>query len=158
MQPAHMLNHTSRVARMRRVRSVMGTAFICLALLGGCRLQRPDQDNFLVDASRVGGSALARSLSTSLHADLEAQEVNLPRADKSTLYRLEGSDFALIVNPLPDDRCNVNASNHSTFYQKQYRLDLVYRTTSREVRMTIRRNLMNSVARLNLPIEEFKGC
>lgn len=129
-----------------------------LLALTSCAPRKIAQDNYLIDASNLGGSNLAQSLATRLNTSLDSEDVTLPAADKYTLYRLDGEGFTLILNPLPDDRCNPNASIHSTFHEEEYQADLVYRTRSPSKRAAMRIALFNATNALGVPIEKFKNC
>lgn len=123
-----------------------------------CSLQRADQDNFLVDASNIGGVALARELSTGLKTKLSTTAFALPDSDKAEIFRLDGQDFMLILTPLPDDRCNPMASHHSTYKEQKFRLDLVYESSSPTANAKVKERLLGLATKLRIPMMKFTEC
>ena len=152
-----MQNLTSKAARMKKALKflVILSAIKCLA---GCSLTRPDQDNYLVDASGIGGAALARELSSSLGASLDTTKIALPDSDPAEDYSLDGRGFILGVSPVPDDRCNPNASYRSTYKEQRFRVDLVYTASSPAKREVAKRRLLATLKKLRVPVEKFSEC
>jgi hypothetical protein len=135
--------------------------FTALSTIGGlmaCSLQRANQDNFLVDASNIGGAALARELSTGLKTSLSTTERALPDSDRAKIFWLDGQDFMLVLTPLPDDRCNPKASFHSTYKEQMFRLDLVYESSSPTASEKVKESLLGLAAKLRIPIMKFTEC
>lgn len=126
--------------------------------LSACRLGSPPQDNFLVDASGMGGATLAQNLSAALNAHLTSADINLPDSDKAQIFRLDGPGYMVILTPLPDDRCNPQASFQSTYKEQSFGADLVYESTSRQIREVAKQRFINAVKKLNVPISEFREC
>jgi hypothetical protein len=134
------------------------SALLTIGSLMACSVRRPEQENFLVDASRIGGASLAHELSLGLGATLTQAELSLPNSDKAQIFRLDGNGFMLILTPLPDDRCNPNASFQSTYNEKKYRADLVFESSSKDQRNTSRKKLLAIGHELKVPISKFEEC
>lgn len=133
-------------------------ALLIFRLPMGCTVTRPEQDNFLVDASRTGGATLARELASSLRAILTTSELAFPDSDKVQMFSLRGDGFTLDLSPLPDDRCNPHASRHSTYYEQMFRADLVYNKTRQSDKDSIKKRFIAGVQILRVPIAPFSEC
>ena len=133
---------------------------MALVLLGGCdfTLIRPDQDNFTVHSSKQQAERFVRTLSREFDATINPQDRNGLGNEPSRMFWLDGRNANLVVTPVPDDRCNPNASMRSTFNQGEYRIDLVYRSASEAARNSARRTLIHAAQREGLKITEFKEC
>ena len=124
----------------------------------GCSLSRPDQDNFLVDASGIGGTTLSRELSSKLQTRVSTTQLTLPDSEKAEMYWLDGNGFTLTIMPLPDDRCNPNANDYITYNEQQFGVDLVYTTSSRAIREKTKRQFLRVLRDARIPVKEFKDC
>jgi hypothetical protein len=141
---------------MKRALSLLAILTVTQALFG-CGLQRPDQDNFVVDASGIGGAALARELSSKMETSLKTTKITLPDSDNAEVYWLDGRGFSLTLMPVSDDRCNPNA-RYLRYKRQQFRVDLVYTNASLSVKETAKRNFLGVVRNLRVPIEKFEEC
>ena len=129
-------------------------------LLGGCdfTLSRPDQDNFTIHASKQQAERFVEDLSRQFAASVDPQGLNGLGNDSSRMFWLNGPKAELTITPVPDDRCDPNASVRSTYNQGEYRIDLVYRSASEAARKLARRTLIQSAQEAGLKITEFKEC
>lgn len=155
--PQPMQSPTSKAVKMRNS-LILLVGLSVVQSVAGCSLTRPDQENYLVDASGIGGAALARELSSRLGTNLKATQITLPDSDPAKVYRLDGRGFTLVFAPLPDDRCNPNASYHSTYKEQQFGIDLVYTTSSSATREAAKRKLLAALEKLRVPVEKFSEC
>lgn len=146
-----------RDASVKCATHLLVVSLVCLILLG-CNVSRPDQDNFLVDAKGIGGEVLAREFASDLKASLTTTTLSLPDSDQTKVFRLDGQDFTVILMPLPDDRCNPEASFHSTYHDQQFRIDLIYGGSPAGLREELKRKLESVAARLHTNIEKFEEC
>ena len=64
----------------------------------------------------------------------------------------------MIVAPVADDRCDPNAPMHSTYKQGEYRVDLVYETSSNKKREAARAALIGSAKQAAQTLDPFKEC
>jgi hypothetical protein len=124
----------------------------------GCTLTRPDQDNFEIDGSKGSIEQFVRTLSSNLDASLYKQDIKFPDADPSVQFELDAQNITVVISATPDDRCNPNAPWHATFKEGRYRADLVYRTSSKPIRVDARQKLIKSARQTGLPIQTFKEC
>lgn len=129
-------------------------------LLSGCgsTVSRPEQSNFTIHASREQAERLVQTLSRQLDASADAHELDGLGNDPSRIFRLDGANATLVIAQVPDDRCNPNAPRHSTFNEGEYRIDLVYRSSSEAARNSARRTVIQSARDEGLTITDFKGC
>ena len=156
-EPQPTPSHISRAAEMKTILKLLVASLILQSLLG-CHLDRPDQDNFLLDGSGIGGAALARKLSSNLALSVDTTRLSLPDSDTAEVYWLDGRGFNLTLTPLPDDRCNANASEHITYEEQQFRVDLVYTASSPTVREAAKRKLLQVLRDAQIPVKEFVQC
>jgi hypothetical protein len=133
-------------------------ALALLCLVGGCRLTRPPQDNFTLHTGGAGIRPFVAALEHAFGTTAEAQRLNLPESDPAELFAIHSSSATVVINPIPDDRCNPNAPMHSTYKQGEYRIDLVYETTSTERQQAAKRLLLNSATEAGLATVPFKEC
>jgi hypothetical protein len=126
----------------------------------GCEpeLERADQDNFVVDASGIGGPTLARELSLSMETKLRTRELALHNADKTELYRLDGRGFMIVLMPLSDGRCIPEPNRHFTYKNQQFGLDLVYSDSFQNDRQALKQRLLSALDRLQVPVQKFAEC
>jgi hypothetical protein len=129
-----------------------------LISLLSCKADRTIERSFLVDARPVGGAKLAQSLAAVLKTGFDEEKLNLANADTTTLYRLDAKEFTIIVDPLPDDRCDPNASYHSSFEQEQFRIDILSRSSSPQDFARVSNSVAQVVKKLHLPMENFREC
>ena len=132
-------------------------AIALTAELVGCQYQRPDQDNFLVDARTIGGMGLARELSSHMNAKLTTGVYSPPNSDSAQMFRLDGEDFMLVVTPVADDRCDPKKFR-DTFTEKEFRLDLVYKSEDSESKKEIKHRLLGIIEKLPVRVQQFKEC
>jgi hypothetical protein len=142
-----------------RMKSVLSSLIIMFGVQAfvGCAVERPEQDNFLVDASGIGGEALARELSSNLETDLNTTQLDLPGSNKAEVYWLNGHGFKVVLMPLADDRCNPN-SYRSTYKGQQFAADLVYTNSSTKSKDAVKRRFLSVLRQLDIPIEKFSEC
>lgn len=74
------------------------------------------------------------------------------------MFEISGQGVTIVVDPIPDDRCNPNAPMHSTYKQGEYRIDLVFETNSNEQRKTAKQLLLKSITDAGLAAVPFKEC
>src|SRR5688572_24802999 len=99
-------------------RVAIALVYVCATFaLGGCEITttRPDQENFVLDTSRVPVERFLDALSNRFSARWTATDVTLPDQDPHKVYWLKGSDVMVSLAAMPHDRCNPNASFHTTF-------------------------------------------
>jgi hypothetical protein len=108
-----------------------------LCLLGACHVTRSPQDNFTLQAGSAGIQPFVAAIEHAFGKSAQRERLNFPDSDPTELFEVSGTGVKIIVNPLPDDRCNPNAPMHSTYKQGQYRIDLVYETKSMEKREAV---------------------
>ena len=135
-------------------------AFALLCLVGGCQpeVTRPPQDNFTVHSGNAGIQPFVTNLEHAFGAKADSEELNLPDSDPAEVFTIRSWNVTVIIDPVPDDRCNPNASMHSTYKQGEYRVDLVYRTSSSEKREAAKRLVLVSAADRGLTAVPFKEC
>lgn len=131
-----------------------------IGLLSACHanLTRPDQDNFSLLAGRNGIQPFVAALERRFGASAEIENLDLPQSDRTQLFEVDGSGVTVVVNPVPDDRCDPDAPMHSTYKQGEYRIDLVYRTRSASKREQGRETLAQSAKEAGLALTRFKEC
>ena len=131
-----------------------------MGLLGGCNptFTRAEQDNFTLHAGSNGIEPFVAALERRLGASAQADEINFPGSDASRLFRLSGRGVTVVVNPIPDDRCNPNAPRHATYKDGEYRIDLVYETRSQEERQFAKRILADSAKEVGQTLAPFREC
>lgn len=131
-----------------------------MGLLGGCNptLTRAEQDNFTFHAGRNGIQSFIAALERRLGASAQAEDVNFPGSDVSRLFKLSGRGMTVVVNPIPDDRCNPNAPRHATYKDGEYRIDLVYETRSQAERQSAKRILDDSAREVGQKLAPFREC
>ena len=131
-----------------------------IGLLGACHpsLTRADQDNFTLHAGRNGIQPFVAALRRGFGVSAEVEDLHFAQSDPSQLFRVSGSDVTVIVNPVPDDRCNPNAPMHSTYTQGEYRIDLLYRTRSADKRQQARKALAEAAKEAGQALANFKEC
>lgn len=149
--------HTSKDASVKDPRHML-LGFVGFLFLLGCTMNRPEQDNYLVDAKGIGGEVLARELASRLKAEISTTTLTLPDSDRAEMFRLDGQGFSLILMPLPDDRCNTKASFHSTYNDQQLRIDLIYNSLSAEDRAELKRALQAVADKLHAHMQPFEEC
>jgi hypothetical protein len=136
------------------------TTILCLSValsLAGCKVRRPDQDNFVLDTSRVPVERFLGALSNRLSASWSASDVTVADADPSKIYTLESRDVTVVLVAMPHDRCNPNGPHHLS-YDKAWRVDFVYSTSSPERRQIAKRELFQSAADVEERLVRFAEC
>jgi hypothetical protein len=118
---------------------------------------RPDQENFVIDTSRVPVERFLNALSDRLSGSWIASDVTVPDADPSKIYRLDASDVTVILSAMPHDRCNPNAPRHTRF-DEAYRLDFVYRTAAKTQREMAKQSLFQAVSDVGERMVKFEEC
>ena len=73
------------------------------------------------------------------------------------MYELDGSGVMVVMVPMIHGRCDSNAPHHMT-YDPAYRIDFVYRTSSREKREAARRKLFEAASDVNERLVRFEEC
>ena len=125
----------------------------------GCKptVTRADQENLVLDTTHVPVERFLDALSKRLSTSWWGADENSPDADPSRIYRLDGSGVTVILTAMPHDRCNPNASWHTT-WDKAYRLDFVYRTSSPTKRADARRKLFQAASDVGERLVPFVEC
>jgi hypothetical protein len=121
-------------------------------------LARPDQDNFITHAGTAGIQPFVVALERRFGTSAEAQDIDLPGVGPARLFSLDGSGVTVVVNPLPDDRCNPNAPYQATYKQREYRIDVIYRTKSLTMRQSAKQALALSAKDAGQTLMPFKEC
>ena len=136
------------------------TLFISVGLLAGCNpvLIRADQDNFTFHAGSAGIQPFVAALERRLGASVQARDIDFPGSDVSRLFSLSGRGVTVVVNPIPDDRCNPNAPLHATYKEAEYRIDLVYDTQSQSDRQSAKHILDDSAKEVGQKLVPFREC
>jgi hypothetical protein len=131
-----------------------------IGLLGACHpsITRPDQDNFTLHAGRSGIQPFVATLERRFGASADIEDLQFPQSDPSKLFRVDGRGVTVVVNPVPDDRCDPNAPLYSTYKQGEYRIDLVYRTRSADRRQQASKALAEAASEAGHTITTFKEC
>ena len=132
-------------------------ALVPFSLLGACHWTRPPQDNFTIHAGGSGIEPFIAALSKRF-GRAEAQVYNPPESDPSQMFELRGQGAIVVVVPVPDDRCDPNAPMKSTYKQREYRIDLVYETSSSEKREAAKKLLIASATEAGRTLAPFKEC
>jgi hypothetical protein len=70
---------------------------------------------------------------------------------------MSGGDVTVVLVPMPHDRCNSNGSHHLT-YDKAYRVDFVYRTSSPAKRAEAKRKLFQAASDVGESLATFAEC
>lgn len=167
---------TSRWVRFSRLRT-LGLALIVLsvrslaafalvAVLFGCRVTRPPQDNFTLHTDRVGAGPFVTSLSTKLGTTATSRLAEVPGGDSMQMFELQGNGIVVLISSMPNDRCNPNAPKHTTFRGDEFRVDMVYGTlsifgerhASAEQRQSARKMLMQTAEELDQKLVPFEEC
>jgi hypothetical protein len=144
---------------MRAIRSA-GLLSVSVALsLVGCKstVTRSDQENFVLDTSKVPVEPFLDALSNRLSGPWYATDVTVPDADPSKHYELDGRDVTVILSAMPHDRCNPNASHHLSWDQA-YRVDFVYRTSAPEKRRVAKQKLFEAAATVGERLVRVEEC
>ena len=133
---------------------------LLVAVVGACSLavSRPDQDNYEIDTTGVGGQALAQRLADRMNVRVETTDLTFPDSDRAEMYELTGDGFTIDLVPLPDDRCNTKASRHSTYKDQRFRADLVFTDPSPAAKGRSRHWLLSHVRDMQLPIAALQDC
>jgi hypothetical protein len=136
------------------------TFFVSVGLLAGCNLSftRAEQDNFTFHAGNAGIQPFVAALERRLGASAQARDVDFAGSDVSRLFRLSGRGVTVVVNPIPDDRCNPNAPLHATYKDGEYRIDLVYETQSQAERQSAKHILDDSAKEVGQKLMRFREC
>jgi len=131
-----------------------------MGMLGACNptFTRADQDNFTVHAGTRGIQPFVAALERRLATSADAEEINSPDSDVYRLIALHAPDVTVVVNPMPDDRCNPNAPRHSTYSDREYRIDVVYETTSPAKRQSARRIVIEAAKEVGQALTPFREC
>ena len=142
--------------------SRVATALVYLAVnsaLGGCEITttRPDQENFVLDTSRVPVERFLDALSNRLPGSLKVTKGNLPNEDPNETYWFKASDAMVVLSAMPHDRCNPSAPWHTTF-DAAYRLDFVYRTPNRAKREAAKHKLFQAASDVGERLTKFEEC
>ena len=135
-------------------------SYLCVTFaLGGCEIgtPRPDQENFVLDTSKVPVHRFLDALANRLPGRRTATDVNLPNRDPSKVYWLKSSDVLVALAPMPHDRCNPNAPRHTTF-DPAYRVDFVYRTSDPGEREAAKRKLFQAASDVGERLTKFEEC
>jgi hypothetical protein len=111
----------------------------------------------VLDTSRVPVERFLDVLSNRLSASWSESDVTTPDADPTKIYTLENSDVTVVLGAMPHDRCDPNAPWHLT-YDKAYRVDFVYRTSSASRRQAAKRELFQSAADVGERLIPFAEC
>jgi len=133
---------------------------VCAALcFVGCKpsVTRPDQDNFVLNTSRIPVERFLDALSNRVSGEWEASDYAPPDSDRSKMYTLEGNGVSVTLVPMPHDRCNPNASHHLS-YDQAYRVDFVYRTSARPEREAAKRKLFQAASDVRERLVRFEEC
>jgi hypothetical protein len=135
-------------------------ALIVVGLLEACNptFTRAEQDNFTLHAGKVGIQPFVAALERRLGTSAQSDELNLSDSDVTRLFSLSGRGVTVVVNPVPDDHCNPNAPFHSTYRNGEYRIDLVYETSSQAERQAAKRILADSAKEVGQGLIAFKEC
>ena len=134
--------------------------YVCATFaLCGCEITttRPDQENFVLDTSRVPVERFLDALSNRLSARWTATDVRLPDQDPNKVYWLKGRDVIVSLGAMPHDRCNPNASFHTTF-DPAYRVDFVYRTSDPTERQAAKKKLFQAASDVGERLTKFEEC
>lgn len=83
--------------------------------------------------------------------------MTVPDGDPSKIYTLEGRDVTVVLTAIPHDRCNPRAPSHLT-YNKSYRIDFIYRTSSPQKRLAAKHDLFQSAADVGEQLAPFTEC
>jgi hypothetical protein len=134
--------------------------YLCItAALGGCEIAmtRPDQENFVLDTSRVPIERFLGAVSKGLGGRWTTTDVNLPNQDPHKAYLLKSSDVSVVLSPMPHDRCNPNAPWHTTF-DPAYAVDLVYWTSDPAERQAAKQTLFQAASDIGERLTKFEEC
>src|SRR4051812_26387171 len=104
-------------------------ALVPLTLVGivaACQLKTPEQDHFTLRAGNQGIRAFVTALERRLGTTAGVTDLHRPESDATQMFELNAGGVAVKVVPVPDDRCDSNASMHSTYRQGEYRIDVIY--------------------------------
>jgi len=126
--------------------------------LSGCQMERPDQDNFEIDASRGGIEPFVAALSKNLSARAVKTKLQAPDADPGWMFTVTGDGFTIIIQSMGDHRCIPQPHPHTTYRESKYYIDLVYRTDSMPEHDSIKNKLLRSAEETNQPIKKFAEC
>jgi hypothetical protein len=135
-------------------------ALALLCLVGGCqpKLTRPLQDNFTIHAGSTGIRPFVAALERAFDQTADAEKLNVPDSDSAEMFAIHSANATVVINPVPDDRCNPNASMHSTYKQAEYRIDLVYETNTAKERETAKQLLLKAASDAGRAVATFKEC
>jgi hypothetical protein len=128
------------------------------ALLVGCSVTRPDQDNFEIDASKGSIESFVSAVSQNLDASVSRSRLDIPDSDPGIMYEISGHGVSVIIQSQGDDRCIPQGVRHTTYDQRRYYVDLVYRTSSASKRAQAKQQLVAAAKTTALPIQVFKEC
>lgn len=140
--------------------AILTLAFLCvMPVLIGCevKLTRPDQDNLVLDTSRVPLERFLAASSTRFGGSWEVTEITLPSQDPNKDYVLKTTDVMVGLSAMPHDRCNPNASLHTTF-DPAYRVDFVYRTADPAKREGAKKKLFRAASDVGTRLTKFEEC
>ena len=141
-------------------RMTLALAYLCVAAaLGGCEIKttRPDQENFVLNTSRVPVERFLDALSNHFSGSWEVTEADLPTQDPIKNYSLKAGNAIIVLSAMPHDRCNPDAPMHTTF-DPAYRVDFVYRTEHRAKRQAARQKLFQAVSEVGERLTKFEEC
>lgn len=135
-------------------------AMSCAVALRGCDLtvERADQENFTFDGRRAGIESFIQTTAAAFNAPVERTSLNIPNADPTEAFDIHARGVIVSAQPMGDDRCIPRQRGHLTFNQRQYRIDLVYRTSSHRLRELAKRKLLDAAARTGQPLQFFEEC
>jgi len=136
----------------------IGAVLSAFSLMASCHLERPDQDNFVLDAKNGGITPFIKAASKNFDTSASQTPINITGSDRTVMFTLEAEGILIVIDPIPDDRCNPHASTHATYNDGQYRIDLVYKTSSRFIRSAAKQQLLTSAAQVKQPLTTFTEC
>jgi hypothetical protein len=111
----------------------------------------------VIDTSKVPVERFLDSLSARLGGSWTAIEVPPLDQDPYKMYEIEARNVSVTLSPMPRDRCNPNASRHTT-WDNSFRIDFVYLTADRAKRAAARQKLIQAASDVGERLERFQEC
>ena len=132
-------------------------ALSIMPVLSGCETKRLDQENFVLDTSRVPPDRFLQALAKRLGGSWHVIDVTAPSMDPNKLYSFKSANVRVVFMAMPHDRCNAKAPFHTTF-DPAYRVDFVYRTTEVKQRTAAKAKLFQAAADVGERLTKFEEC
>jgi hypothetical protein len=126
--------------------------------VSSCQITRPEQENYIFDGSRASIQQFIDKLQHNFGVDAERSEFITAYKEVIERYKVSTAVADITVISIGDDRCNPNAPLHTTYKEKMYEVDLVFKSQLPSHHNTARNKLFRSAQDVGAALTSLKEC